>query len=221
MPAPRKNQDLAGHAYQQMREAILQGHYAPGEPLFEVHLAAKLGMSRTPLREALKVLARDGFVQVVPARGYIVPHRSMDDLRELFELRESLEGMAARCAAVRATDASIAELEQLCVLYENEADWQQWATIGTRFHNVLVAAAQNDRMATILDSLKGQILHSRRSALYANQDRRDAAIREHRAILDAVRARDGAAAEALAREHVRLSYAATLSSYQSRPPANR
>ena len=68
-----KNEDLATHAYQKVREAILQGELAPGVPLFEVHLASRMGMSRTPVREALKVLARDGFVQVVPARGYIVP----------------------------------------------------------------------------------------------------------------------------------------------------
>src|SRR5215208_6955510 len=102
-------QDLATHAYEQVREAILQGEFAPGAPLFEVHLASQMGMSRTPVREALKVLARDGFVQAVPSRGYIVPRRSMDDLRELFELRESLEGTAARCAAQRAMDTEIAE----------------------------------------------------------------------------------------------------------------
>jgi DNA-binding GntR family transcriptional regulator len=145
----------------------------------------------------------------------------MDDLRELFELRESLEGMAARCAALRATDAEIATLERLCERYEQEKDWQQWAQVGTEFHTALVTAARNERLAAILDSLKAQIVHSRRSALRGDEERRDAAIREHRAILDAVKARDGAAAEAHARDHVRRSYDATLSSYHSRPPANR
>lgn len=212
-----KNEDLATHAYQQVREAIMQGELAPGAPLFEVHLASRMGMSRTPVREALKVLARDGFVQVVPTRGYIVPHRSMDDLRELFELRESLEGTAARLAAQRATDAELAALEELCVRYENEQDWQLWAQIGTDFHNLLVSAARNQRLANILDSLNGQIVHSRRSVLRADSQRRDAATREHRAILSAVKARNAADAEARAREHVRLSYEATLYSYQSRP----
>jgi DNA-binding GntR family transcriptional regulator len=214
-----KSEDLASHAYQQMREAIIQGEFAPGAPLFEVHLASQMGMSRTPVREALKVLARDGFVQSVPARGYIVPHRSMDDLRELFELREALEGTAARCAAQRASDAELAELEQLCVRYEHEQDWQRWAQIGTDFHNLLLRVARNTRLATILDSLNGQIIHSRRSVLRSDAQRRDAAIREHRAILDAVKARDADRAEARAREHVRLSYEATLFSYQGRPAA--
>ena len=214
-----KNEDLASHAYQKVREAILQGEFAPGVPLFEMHLATRMGMSRTPVREALKVLARDGFVQTVPARGYIVPHRSMDDLRDLFDLREALEGTAARCAAQRATDAELAELESLCVRYENEQDWHRWVQIGTEFHDLLVAAARNQRLANILDSLNGQIVHSRRSVLRADAQRRDAAIREHRAILDAVKARNAADAEARAREHVRLSYEATLFSYHSRPAA--
>lgn len=216
-----KTEDLATHAYQWVREAILTGQYEPGAPLFEVHLASLLGMSRTPVREALKVLARDGFVQVVPTRGYIVPRRSMEDLQELFELRESLEGLAARSAAQRATDAQVEELGALCRRYEQEQDWQSWAQVGTDFHNLLTLAARNQRLASILDSLNGQIVHSRRSVLRADAQRRDAAVREHRAILDAIRARDPAEAERAAREHVRLSYQATLFSYQSRPPAPR
>lgn len=212
--------DLASHAYQQLRKDIIQGEFAPGTPLFEVHLASRMGMSRTPVREALRVLARDGFVQSVPARGYIVPHRSIDDLRELFELRESLEGTASRYAAQRADDAELIKLEQLCMRYESEQDWQLWAQVGTEFHNLLVAAARNQRLVTILDSLNGQIVHSRRSVLRADAQRRDAAIREHRAILEAVKIRDPARAEAAAREHVQLSYRACLFSYQSPPAAN-
>lgn len=207
---------LTARAHREMREAIMRGEFAPGDPLFEVHMAQKLGMSRTPVREALKILARDGLVQVVPARGYIVPHRSMDDVRELFELRESLEGMAAHYAALRATDAEIAKLERLCTRYEREKNWEKWAQIGTEFHNVLIGAARNVRLASILDSLKAQILQSRRSALRADESRRDAAIREHLGILDAIKAHDGDLAETRAREHVNRSYGATLKPYPTR-----
>jgi DNA-binding GntR family transcriptional regulator len=207
--------DLAGYAYQQLRKDIIGGEFAPGTPLFEVHLATRMGMSRTPVREALKVLARDGLVQAVPTRGYIVPYRSADDLRELFELRESLEGTAARYAALRADDAELAQLEALCARYESVQDWQLWAQVGTEFHNLLVAAARNQRLVTILESLNGQIVHSRRSVLRSDAQRRDAAIREHRAILEAVKSRDPARAEAAAREHAQLSYRAALYSYES------
>jgi DNA-binding GntR family transcriptional regulator len=213
-----RTEDLASSAYQRMRAAILEGEYEPGAPLFEVHLASHMGMSRTPVREALKVLARDGLVEVVPSRGYIVPRRSMDDLRELFELRESLEGMAARYAAQRVIDAELRQLEALCDCYAQEEDWAQWAQVGTSFHTLVLGAARNTRLTSILDSLKGQIVHSRRSVLQADAQRRDAAIREHRAILDALKAHDPDAAEQAARTHVRLSYEATLNSYHRRPP---
>jgi len=215
-----KTEDLASSAYQRVREAILEGEYEPGAPLFEVHLAARMGMSRTPVREALKVLARDGLVEAVPSRGYFVPRRSMDDLRELFELREALEGMAARCAATRASAEEIGQLQALCDRYAAEQDWAQWAQVGTAFHNLLLTAAHNERLSTMLDSLKDQIILSRRSALQADERRRDAAIHDHRAIVGAVSARDPDAAEAAARRHVRLTYDASLDSYQ-RGPAPR
>lgn len=215
-----KADGLAGQAYQQVRDAIIAGQYEAGAPLFEVHLATQLGMSRTPVREALKVLARDGFVEVLPSRGYAVPRRSLDDLRELFELRESLEGMAARYAAARATEAELQELEKLCVLYAQEQEWSRWVQTGTSFHDLLLTAARNARLTAILDSLNGQIVQSRRTVLRDNAQRRDAAISEHRAILEAVKARDRDLAEARAREHVRLSYEATLYSHQ-RPATAR
>lgn len=211
-----KPEGLAAQAYEQVRSAIVKGELAAGAPLFEVHLAEKMGMSRTPVREALKVLARDGFVQNIPSRGYVVPQRSMEDIRELFELREALEGMAARYAAQRASDDELAGLQRLCDAYAEETDWQRWTKIGTRFHNALVAAAHNVRLSAILDSLTAQIVHSRLSALKSDESRRAAAIDEHRRIFTVVQARDGAQAEALAREHVRRSYNATVNSYQTR-----
>ncbi len=209
-----RTDDLSGDAYQKLRLAILGGEYEAGAPLFEVHLAAALGMSRTPVREALQALARDGLVEVVPSRGFIVPRRSMEDVRELFELRESLEGMAARYAAVRATKEDVDALDTLCDRYADEHDWEQWARNGTAFHTLVLTTARNSRLMGILDSLRGQILHSRQSVLRSDRERRDAAIREHRSILDAIRSRDPDAAEAGARLHVRLSYEATLFSFQ-------
>lgn len=210
-----KTEDRSSAAYQSLRSSILNGDHEPGTPLFEVHLAASLGMSRTPVREALQALARDGLVEAVPNRGFVVPRRSMEDMRELFELRESLEGMAARHAAVRATKDDVDALADLCDRYEQEQDWEQWARVGTAFHTLLVGVARNTRLIGILDSLRGQIVHSRQSVLRADSERRDAAIREHRTILEAVRARDPEAAEAAARLHVRRSFEGTLFSYQN------
>lgn len=205
-----KNNSLSNYAYEQVRAAILRGDFHAGEALFEVRLAEKLGTSRTPVREALQVLARDGFVESTPLRGYSVPRWSIDDVRELFELRETLEGAATRYATLRVSAAGIAELEQLCEQYEQASEFEAWTLIGTEFHNRIFAMAGNRRINTLLDSLKAQIMLTRRSVLEGVNGRREESVREHRAILDAIRRPDADAAEQLAREHVRLSYQATL-----------
>lgn len=212
---------LASHAYDSLRDAIIRGDVRPGEALFETQLADQLGMSRTPVREALKVLARDGFVDIVPTRGYFVPQRSIDDLRELFELRETLEGMAARYAALRAGEDEVQALERLCLRYERAKDLETWTRAGTEFHTAIVAAGRNDRLARILDSLKAQIVLTRHSALRSAQSRRDETIDEHRAILREIKRRDADAAEQQARSHVRRSYGAIIRGLQPAGEAGR
>ncbi len=208
-----KTSGLTSRAYEQLREEIIQGALLPGEPLYEIHLAERLGMSRTPIREALKLLTRDGYLQELPSRGYAVPRRSLDDLREFFELREVLEASATRYAAMRATTAEIAELERLCVRYEREKKDEKWAQHGHDFHSLLIKAARNSRLETMLDSLNAQIVLSRRTVAQADALRRQAAVHDHRAIFEAVKARDAARAQTLAAEHVRRSYETTLRAY--------
>lgn len=211
----QNNSGLAGHAYQQMRQAILKGEHPPGAVLFESHLAEKLGMSRTPIREALQVLARDGFVEIVPNRGYFVPRMSLSDIRELYELRESLEGFATRCATLRVTNAEIEELGVLFEKYERAQTWEAWVEVGTEFHNRITSLARNKRLTTFLDSLNAQISMTRQTQLRDVQGRREESVEEHRAILDAIKQRDPDAAEKHARAHVRLSYEATIRGFHS------
>jgi DNA-binding GntR family transcriptional regulator len=211
-----KMNGLTGQAYSRLKDAITGGEYPSGAALFEVHLAEKLGMSRTPVREALQILARDGLVEIVPNRGYFVPRLSIEDLRELYELREALEGAAARCATLRMTDADIAELERLYEQYEQAQDWEAWVQIGTEFHSRIVSCAGNLRLAAILDSLKAQIRMTRQTALRYVEGRRNESIYEHRAILNAIKERDPDQAEQQARAHVRVSYEVLLRSFYSR-----
>lgn len=206
---------LTDVAYAQLREAILRGHLTAGTPIFELHLTERLGMSRTPIREALKILARDGFVEALPGRGYMVPRPSLQSIRELFELRETLEGMAARYAALRATKDEIAVLEKLCQRYEGESgNWDKWTATGSEFHAAVIAAARNQRLSALLASLNDQIVMSRRTALQGNVERQRGAIKEHRALLVAITARDPERAESLARNHVRLSFKAAIKAFQ-------
>jgi DNA-binding GntR family transcriptional regulator len=211
--AAKRTDGLSAQAYQQVRAAILGGEHSPGEVLFETHLAEKLGMSRTPVREALQVLARDGCVEIIPNRGYLVPRLSMSDVRELFELRESLEGLATRCAAIRVTSAEIAELEQLYDRFERTHDWEASLRIGTEFHNRILSLAGNSRLSNILGALNAQISLTRLTQLRDVRGRRDESVLEHRAILKAIQQRDPAAAERHARAHVRRSSEATLHAF--------
>jgi DNA-binding GntR family transcriptional regulator len=219
-----KTEGLMARAYQQVRQEIVQGAVAPGEPLFEMHLADRLGMSRTPVREALKVLTRDGYLEELPGRGYAVPRRSLDDMREFFELREVLEAAATRYAALRATAAEVEQMERLCERYAREPDHDAWSRIGSDFHDLVVQAARNVRLAGLLEPLNAQIVMSRRSVALAAAEERDAAIEDHQRICRAIKARDAERAQALAAGHVRRSHARTLAAYGPQafvPPRRR
>jgi DNA-binding GntR family transcriptional regulator len=209
-----KPEGLMARAYVQLRDAVVGGELRPGEPLYEIHLAERLGMSRTPVREALRVLARDGYLEELPSRGYTVPRRSLDDLREFFELREVLESTASRYAALRATDAEIERLGHVCARHEGEQDERKWLEMGHEFHTLVLQAARNSRLQSMLHSLNAQIVISRRTVARADAQRRQAVERDHRAIFEAIRARDHERAQTLAAEHVRRSYETTLRAYQ-------
>ncbi|MEQ1518947.1 MAG: GntR family transcriptional regulator [Usitatibacteraceae bacterium] len=211
--ATQPSAGLTALAYAQLRDEIVDGKLLPGEPLYEIHLATRLGMSRTPIREALKLLAQDGYVELLPSRGYTVPKRSHDDLREFFELRAILEAGASRHAALRATDAEIAQLEKLCQRYETEKNDEKWTQLGHDFHSLIIEAARTSRLKNMLHSLNAQIVISRRTVARADAVRRATAIRDHRAILDAIKTRNDVLAESLAAAHVLRSYETTLRSY--------
>lgn len=210
-----KPDSLTSRAYELLRAAIERAELAAGEPLYEVHVAEQLGMSRTPVREALQLLAREGFVEQLPSRGFVVPRRSLDDMREFFELRETLEAAATRYAARRATASEIERMAELCDLYEREPGWEKWNRIGTEFHNVIIDAARNSRLTAFLGALNAQILLSRRSATGGDPQRKKLAIADHRAIFEAIKARDEERAGSLAAAHVRRTYEVTLAASKS------
>lgn len=197
-----------------MREAILSGKHLPGEALYEVHIAERFGMSRTPVREALHVLAREGFVDALPGRGFLVPRWSHQDVRELYELRESLEGFATACAAKNITPKEIDELEALYQAYLDVRDWEKLVELGDEFHNKIVEFSRNRRLAKMLESLRAQISMTRVSQLRDIQGRRDESASEHRAILDAIVKSDSDLAERKARQHIRSSYESTLLAFR-------
>lgn len=213
----KKSGGLTAKACRKIRESILSGKHLPGETLYEMHLAERYGMSRTPVRVALQVLAREGLVDAMPGRGFLVPRRSLQDLRELYELREALEGAATACAARYATSNDIRRLARLIDDYAVANRWDSLLHLGDEFHNRIIACGRNERLIRMLDSLKEQISMMRGTQLLDLQRRRDESIDEHRAILDAISRHDAELAERRARIHIRSSYKNTLLACQLGP----
>ncbi|MCA9862126.1 MAG: GntR family transcriptional regulator, partial [Thermomicrobiales bacterium] len=191
-------------AYWTIRDAIRSGVIQPGDRLIELDLAGALEMSRTPVRDALRQLEAERLVERAPSRGFVVPTITTDDLVEIYEIREVLEGLAARRAAMRMGEAEIAALRETVERTEQARDagdltvlWQG----SNAFHRLLRAGHTNGRLtrllALMLDAHRSLRLHE-----FAPERVNDA-VAEHRAIFEAIASRDADQAEQLAREHSR------------------
>ncbi|MBW8482827.1 GntR family transcriptional regulator [Actinomadura parmotrematis] len=195
-------------AYAALREMILTGGAAAGSRLGEAELAGTLGLSRTPVREALARLGADGLVEVLPHKGARVVRWSAADLEEIFELRGVLEPYAAGRAARRGLpDGALAELEAFCDGMEEAAaagGFQRVAELNDRFHAAVIAASGNRRLPPLLTS----VVHA--PLVLGTFHRYDAAslarsMAHHREITAALRARDPAWAGAVMRSHIRAA----------------
>lgn len=185
-----------------LRERILKGDYAPGERLVENKLSAELGVSRIPVREALRALASEGLVLIEPRRGASVAKLSPDIVREMVEVRATLEGLNAKLAAQRRDPALIAELEAVLqqgmeAAAQGKAD--ELLTLNSRFHEVLGNIAANSVLQEMMRSLR-----ERTAVLFgpANTVRARQNWDEHAQILQAVIAGDADLAALLAARHV-------------------
>jgi DNA-binding GntR family transcriptional regulator len=198
-------------AYWTIRDAIRSGVIQPGDRLIELDLAAALEMSRTPVRDALRQLETERLIEKAPSRGFVVPTMTIDDLVEIYEIREVLEGLAARRAAMRMGPAEIAALGETVERAERARDAGDLTTLweaSNQFHGLLRAGTKNGRLPHLLrlmlDAHRSLRLHE-----FAPERVGDA-VAEHRAIYAAIAARDAALAEALGREHSRNALRAQL-----------
>lgn len=199
-----------------VREAIITGALAPGTRLSVPELARQLNVSRTPAREALQKLQHEGLVTVTPRRGAEVLGGQPGDLAELFEYREALEGMAAKLAATRMTDAEKASLQRC---FEAHADAVERSNVVSHieqdreFHNIFIEGARNKRIADELARIRSQLAVITRTMSAVPGALSQSVVDVHKAILDAITAGDGRAAEQAARTHVR----GILDFYRSHP----
>lgn len=187
-----------------IREAIIDGKLQPRERLMEIQLAEELGVSRTPVREALRKLELEGFIVMVPRKGAYVADLSYKDIADVFEIRAALEGLAAGLAAERITEEELEEMGRLLV-EKGEAvaanDIDRCVEVDTKFHENLYKASRNDRLITILSNLREQIQRFRLTSLsYPGRMRQS--WDEHRVIVEMLEARDISAVRQLATEHI-------------------
>lgn len=187
-----------------LRQAILKGELSPGERLMEIQLAERLGVSRTPIREAIRKLELEGLVLMIPRKGAEVARISEKSLRDVLEVRRSLEELAIELACQRMKEEDIAELEK--------AQWEFSEAISSRevmriaetdeaYHDIIYHGTRNDRLVMILNNLREQMYRYRLEYI-KDEDKRQVLLVEHECILKAVRGRKVNDAKEAMREHI-------------------
>ena len=187
----------------ELRRRIADGRLQPGSKMVERELAEEFGVSRVPVREALRTLETEGFVQVVPRKGVVVRHLSRRDVEELFDVREALEFLAPRRPTEQATQAERAPRRQ--VLAAGAAALARGHAAGAQesneaFHDAIVRFAHNDLLASLLEPLQGR-LHW----LFRQNEDVSELLHEHEGLFAAMASRDSEHAATLALEHVRVN----------------
>jgi DNA-binding GntR family transcriptional regulator len=189
-----------------LREAIVSGRLAPGAHLSVPEIARQLGVSRTPAREALFALERSGLVKVRPRRGAVVVAGGQADLRELFELREALEGMAARLAALRMPESGVSALQETLERHQaaiEAGDLDAHVRFDQEFHHRIAVGSGNERLASSIEQLRDQTSVLVRVNSHRPGAMDDGVLRAHGRVARSIARRDGDQAESRIREHIR------------------
>ncbi|HOG46741.1 MAG TPA: GntR family transcriptional regulator [Anaerolineae bacterium] len=201
---PAKPAALTDWAYSTIKQAILSLEFAPGAQLPIDDLAERLGISRTPVREALLRLEADGLVHTVPRVGFFVAEITRRDLLELFEIRELLESHATKQAAARLSDGDLAYIDGLLqdsAEAVERGDLARFQEVEITFHNLFVERAQNRRLLAIMASIRDLTYRQRVLSLASLENVRQSLV-EHQRIAQALRQRDAELAGRRMAEHV-------------------
>jgi DNA-binding GntR family transcriptional regulator len=199
---PRRS--LHDELTERLRTLITRGDLAPGEKVPEKDLCKQFGVSRTPLREALKVLASEGIVTLRPNRGAMVSALTVEELEEVFPVMGALEALSGEIACKRITDReveAIRKLHEAMVQHWKNGELQPYFRLNQRIHEAILEATRNDTLKSIYRGLSGRILSARYIA-NMSQGRWAKAVEEHEAILKALDARDGAKLSKILKAHL-------------------
>ena len=220
-PKVDRSQPEAG-PYEKLKLMILDGEIAGGEPLVERTLAERLGVSRTPVRETIFRLERDGLVRVIEGKGAFVASYTIEDMIEIYHVREGLEPLAARLSCPYLADEDLDHHETQLNRYRarpalRQEDPGRWRRLGRDFHNMFIHASKNARLIGVIEGMQSQIELFRGLGRTINP-RTDlkSAVEEHAEILHALRARNPQRAEKAVRAHLQNGLRYRLEALQAR-----
>jgi DNA-binding GntR family transcriptional regulator len=202
------HENLDHKVYSILKDMIIERKLLPGQKIPQEKLARDLGISRTPLISALKFLEQEKLVESIPRRGFFVRLFSKEEMVYIFELREVLEGLAARRAATKVTNSQIVELNSFFQHFANQktiSDYKGYAREDRRFHNFVIDVGAKEFLKSILlttniISFSYQVLHSEGLVRPPNET-----IQEHLAVIEAIKEKNSEAAEDLMRQHFKKS----------------
>ncbi len=204
LQAFQERKSLGEHVFESLKHSIVTGKISSGEWLVESHIAETLGISRTPVREAIHKLEREGLIERQPRGGFTVLGLTRNDIEETFGIRSVLEGYAARLAAVKHNKEELEALEKKIEEFQNALDRKKMnllPAINTEFHDLLYSLGKSPKLISIINGLRDQIYRFRKMnlkeekfAATSNQD--------HIQMLQSIRKRNAQDAERLAREHI-------------------
>ncbi len=195
---------LGDYVFERIKEAIINGELAPGSRIIESRLANTLGISRTPIREAIHKLDRAGFLRRLTQGGFTVVSLTRDDIEEAFGIRSILESYAARLAAIKHNEEDLKPLEDKLKEYQsclNEGEMDALHKINTEFHDMLYALSRSPKLIKMIGDLKDQI-HRFRKILLSETGTAKVSDKDHRRMLKAMKMRDPDRVEGLVKEHI-------------------
>ena len=204
------NFDLQNHkplreiVYEELKRQILKGEIAPGHRMMEVELADDMGVSRTPVREAIRKLELEGLVNIIPNKGAYVTGISDKDVHDIYMIRSMLEGLCVRWATEHITQEQLEELDEIILLSEYHMDKghsDQLTELDGRFHQILYEASQSRILDHVLSDFHKYVQLARRTSV-KTEERAIKSIGEHNEILNAIKAKDAEKAGNLATIHI-------------------
>jgi DNA-binding GntR family transcriptional regulator len=195
---------LGHYVFENLKQAIVRGDFSPGNRLVESHIAEAMGISRTPVREAIHKLEREGLIKKLPQGGFYVLNLTREEIEETFGIRSVLESYAARLAAIKHQKEELAPLEEKIEEFQyllNHGEMEALLKINTEFHSLLYAMSRSPKLIKMINDLQDQIYRFRRIILKIDRMAK-ISNEDHRQMLRAMKKRDADSVETLVRQHI-------------------